>query len=130
MARVRYRTIRLQVFVHASLTKVFKAITEPKLLSRWLLDSATLSPHKGARYSFTWDGGPTHTGEVLEFVRRRRISLTWQWPGSEKLVATKLRLSAEPKGRGTVVKFTHSGFPKDERWIDPTPERSGGGCTS
>jgi uncharacterized protein YndB with AHSA1/START domain len=65
MARIKTRTIRLQTFVHASPKKVFKAITQPERLARWMLDEATLSPRKGGRYAFTWEGGPTHTGTVL-----------------------------------------------------------------
>ncbi len=118
MAPIKTRTIGLQVFVHASPKKVFKALSEPELLTRWLLDRATLTPRKGGRYSFTWEGGPTHTGKVLEFVPGKRITLTWQWPGKEKLLMTKLKLSVEPKEGGSVLKLTHSGFPRHERWVD------------
>jgi uncharacterized protein YndB with AHSA1/START domain len=118
MSPTKTRTIRLQVFIQASPKKVFKAISESERLKRWLLDDATLSPRRGGHYSFTWEGGPTHVGRVLEFVRGKRITLTWQWPGMEELLVTKLRLSLEPKEDGTVLKFTHSGFPKQERWID------------
>jgi len=118
VAPVTTRTIRVQVFLRVSPKKAFKAISEPKRLERWLLDEATLSPRTGGRYSFRWKGGPTHTGRVLEFVRGKHLTLTWQWPGAGDLLVTKLKISATPKGRGTVVKFTHSGFPKQERWVD------------
>ncbi len=118
MSPRRTRTIQLQTFVHASPKKVFKAISEPKRLSRWLLDEATISLRKGGRYSFRWEGGPTHTGKVLEFVRGKRITLTWQWPGMEELLVTKLKMSVEPKKGGSILKFTHSGFPRQERWLD------------
>ncbi|MGC2290129.1 MAG: SRPBCC domain-containing protein [Thermoplasmata archaeon] len=104
------RTIRMPIFVHASQRKVFEAITKPELLTRWFMDRATISPQKGGRYSFTWEGGPTHTGRIVDFVRGKRITLTWQWPGQEKLGVTKLKLTVEPKAGGTVLRFTHSGF--------------------
>jgi uncharacterized protein YndB with AHSA1/START domain len=118
MARSKSRTIRLQAFVHASPKKVFKSITEPKRLSRWFVDEASFSPRKGGRYAFSWKGGPTHTGKVLEFVRGHRYSITWQWPGMEADLTTKLTLSVAPKGNGTILKFTHRGFPKEDRWVD------------
>lgn len=118
MARVEKRTIRLQVFLAASPRKVFSAVSDPQLLTSWLLDEARISPHKGGAYSFTWKDGPTHTGTVLEFVRGKRLALTWQWPGMEKLLVTKLKLSVEPRKGGTVVKLVHSGFPRQERWMD------------
>jgi uncharacterized protein YndB with AHSA1/START domain len=118
MVPIKTRTIRLRVFIHASPREVFKAISEPEILTRWFMDNATLSHRKGGHYSFTWKGGPTHTGRVLEFVQGKRIALTWQWPGKEEQLVTKLKLSLEPKEGGTVLKFTHSGFPKQEKWID------------
>jgi uncharacterized protein YndB with AHSA1/START domain len=118
MAPRKTRTIRLQVFLRAPPKKVFKAISQPSRLSRWMLDEATLSPRKGGRYAFTWTGGPTHTGTVLEFVRGRQVTLTWQWPGMEDQLVTKLKLSVEPKSKGSVLRFTHSGFPRGERWVE------------
>jgi uncharacterized protein YndB with AHSA1/START domain len=118
MAPGKTRTIRLQVFIHASPKKVFKSISQPKFLTRWMLDDATLSPRKGGRYAFTWEDGPTHTGRVLEFVRGKGMTITWQWPGKEDLLLTKLRFSVEPKEGGTVLRLRHSGFPKHARWVD------------
>lgn len=118
MSRPKTRTIRLQTYVRASPKKVFKAITEPRRLTRWLADDATLSPRKGGRYTLTWEGGPTHTGKLLEFVRGKRITLTWQWPGKEKLLTTRLRLSIVRRKDGTVLQLRHSGFPSTEEWFE------------
>jgi len=118
MAPTKTRTIRLRAFVPASPEKVFKAISEPDLLSRWLLDRANLVPRKGGQYAFTWDGGPTHEGTVLEFIPGKRLAISWQWPGMEKLLVTKLGFSVQPKKGGTIVTLTHSGFPKQERWVE------------
>jgi len=118
MARTKTRTIRLQTFVRASPKKVFKVITQPERLARWMLDEATLSPRKGGRYAFTWEGGPTHTGTVVKFERGKSITLTWQWPGIEDQLVTKLKFSVGRKEDGTILKLVHSGFPRDQRWVD------------
>jgi uncharacterized protein YndB with AHSA1/START domain len=118
MAGPAKRTIRLRVFIEASPKKVFKAISQPDRLTRWFADEATLSLRKGGRYSLSWEGGPTHTGRVVQSVRGKSFTLAWQWPGREKLGVTKLKLSVEPKKRGTVVKFTHSGFRSGGAWVD------------
>lgn len=118
MAPAKTRTMRLPVFIHASPRKVFQAISEPKLLTQWFMDHATLQPHKDGTYSFTWEGGPTHTGRVLEFARGKRFTLAWQWPGLEKLGMTKLKLSIHPKAGGTLLRFTHSGFETHGAWVD------------
>ena len=118
MSATKTRTIEMPIFVHASPKKVFKAISKPKLLTRWFMDRATLTPRTGGRYSFTWEGGPTHTGKVLKFVRGRSMTLTWQWPGLERLGTTKLKLSVKSKAGGAVLTFTHTGFRTRGAWID------------
>ncbi|MGP8072311.1 MAG: SRPBCC family protein [Thermoplasmata archaeon] len=118
MAPDKTRTIRLQAFVRASPKKVFRAVSEPKRLRRWFVDEASLTPRKGGGYAYTWKDGPTHRGKVLEFVRGKRVTLTWQWPGIESELVTKLRFSVEPREDGTILKLTHSGFPKQEKWVD------------
>jgi uncharacterized protein YndB with AHSA1/START domain len=118
MAPAKTRTIRLRAFVPASPTKVFRAVSDPELLSHWLLDRATISLRRGGRYSFTWDDGPTHVGTVLAFIPGRRIALSWQWPGMEDRLRTKLAFSVQRKKHGTVLTLTHSGFPKHGRWVD------------
>jgi uncharacterized protein YndB with AHSA1/START domain len=118
MARTKTRTLSLPTFIHASPKRVFKWISEPKRLRRWLSDSAALSARRGGRYSLGWDGGPTHSGKVLEFARGRGYSLSWQWPGKEALGVTKLRLSVSSKADGTVLRFIHSGFRTTGEWAE------------
>ena len=118
MAARKTRTLRLQVYVAASPKKVFRAVSDADRLTRWFVDTATISTRKGGRYSFGWTDGPTHTGRVLQFVRGKSLTLSWQWPGIEDELTTKLKISVEPKADGAVVRFTHSGFPKTERWAD------------
>ena len=82
------------------------------------MDRATLTPRQGGEYAFTWEGGPTHTGRVLKFVPGRRLTLSWQWPGHERLPETRLRLSLASRAGGTVLTFTHSGFGNGGAWIE------------
>jgi uncharacterized protein YndB with AHSA1/START domain len=106
------------MFIHTSPSAVFDAITQPEHLRRWFVDTAVLSPRKGGRYAFGWEGGPTHTGTLLEFVPGKRITLSWRWPGHEDLPATKLKMSVAPKDGGTVLLFTHTGFLANGPWVD------------
>jgi uncharacterized protein YndB with AHSA1/START domain len=116
MAKRTTRTLRLPIFIHASPKRVFKWITDPERLPRWFSDTAALSARKGGRYTLGWDGGPSHTGKVLEFSRGKSLTLSWQWPGKEGLGVTRLRLSVERKSEGTVLRFTHSGFQRSGEW--------------
>jgi uncharacterized protein YndB with AHSA1/START domain len=118
MAQTKTRTLQLPIFIHAPRTQVFKAITEPALLTNWFVDQATISPRKGGNYAFTWEDGPTHSGTVLEFDRGNALTLTWQWPGKEQMGVTRLRLTVVSRHGGTLLTFTHSGFQKSEAWRD------------
>jgi uncharacterized protein YndB with AHSA1/START domain len=119
MTATKTRTLRLRVFIRKPREQVFNGITDPKLLSKWFVDRAKLSAKKGGDYAYSWDGGPTHTGKVLEFRPGKRITLTWQWPGKERLGVTRLRLDVESRHGGTVLTFTHSGFRSSDAWREP-----------
>lgn len=118
MSGAKLRTVEMPIFVRASPERVFEAISDPKRLTRWFMDRASLSPRTGGGYAFTWEGGPTHTGKVLEFVRGKSITLTWQWPGLERLGVTKLKIALTRKAGGTVVTFTHTGFRRRGAWVE------------
>lgn len=118
MARRKSWTVSNQYYVRASPKKVFKAITNPERITRWLADRAELSPRKGGRYTLGWKDGPTHTGKLLEFSRGKSITFAWSWEGFEAVGPTKFRLSITPQGKGTIVTVTHSGIPRDDRWLD------------
>jgi uncharacterized protein YndB with AHSA1/START domain len=116
MPRKGTRTLRLPIFIHASPKRTFKWVSDGDRLTRWFADSAALSGRKGGNYRLGWEGGPTHTGKVLEFERGKRLTLSWQWPGKEHLGVTKLKLTLEPKEDGTVLRFIHSGFQRSPEW--------------
>ena len=120
------RTIKQGHFIQAPVNKVFKAITEPRLLKRWFLESAKISPRKGGNYTFTWQGGYSHSGKVLDYVRDKRLSLSWPefWKGKQ-LGTTRATFRLRPKDEGTYLEISHSGFKSGSQWV----ESYGGTCT-
>lgn len=96
---------------------MFRALVDPAWIVRWLSDRAEMDPRKGGAYLLAWKDGPEHRGEVLDCVPGRRLTLTWSWPGLE-LTGTRLSMSVAAKGRGTLLKVEHRGFPRTERWVD------------
>ncbi len=117
MARKASRTVRHQFFIRAPSTRVFKALSDPDWIVRWLADRAELTPRKGGRYTLGWHDGPEHSGRVLDFVKGRRLTLGWSWPGVT-LAGTRLKLSVRSKDGGSLLLVEHSGFPRGERWVD------------
>lgn len=106
-----------QYFIQAEPAAVFRALTEPAWLTRWLCDTAEISPRKGGSYRLAWKDGPTHTGTIVDFVPGTRIALTWTWPGVE-LDGTVFSLVVEPQDGGSLLRILHAGFPRREEWVD------------
>jgi uncharacterized protein YndB with AHSA1/START domain len=117
MARRSTRSVSHQYFIQASPKKVFRAITDPKWVVRWLADTAEMSPRKGGTYAVGWNNGPQHRGTFLEFVPGKSVTMSWEWEGVN-LHGTRFRLSVSPKGKGALLEIEHSGFPKEPAWVD------------
>jgi uncharacterized protein YndB with AHSA1/START domain len=120
MAPRKTRSIRQQFYIRAPPKKVFRAISDPDEITKWFLKDAQISTRKGGRYTFEWNGGYQHSGRVLEFARGRSLTLTWpQFDGKEVIGDTKVRFTVEPKGKGALLKILHSGYQKQEKWVEP-----------
>jgi len=91
--------------------KVWRALTEPALVARWLLPGE-IRPQLGHR--FTLAGEPAEGGridcEVLAAEPGRRLSYSWRGAKDEALdTVVTFELSATPDG-GTHLRLVHRGF--------------------
>jgi uncharacterized protein YndB with AHSA1/START domain len=117
MSNPKERSLNHQYFIRAPREAVFRAISDPEWLARWLCDRAEMSPATGSAYLLEWKNGPTHRGKVVEFLPEQRVSLSWSWPGVS-LHGTVLTLSVEAADGGTLLRVEHTGFPRLEQWTD------------
>ncbi len=122
------RTIKQRLFIKAPPSKVFKAITEPRLLKRWFIASAKLSPRKGGNFSFKWQGGYTLSGKVLDYTRDKKLSLSWRHGKEEEkpLGTTRVSFKLKPKEDGTILELAHSGYKSGNPWIEEYAMHSSG----
>jgi len=98
-------------YFQAPTRKVFQGLTDPKLLVKWFLADAKLSPRKGGAFAFDWIGGYHMTGRLLEYTRGKAVSYLWTDKLSSGRVAkTRVSFRVVPKGKGTLLKLRHSGF--------------------
>ncbi len=74
MAASTKRSVNHQYFIRAAPASAFRAITDPKWLTRWLCDRAEVAPKKGGKNLLAWNDGPTHTGSVVAFQEGQRIA--------------------------------------------------------
>ncbi len=89
--------------------KVWRALTEPDLLARWLMET-DLEPVVGRRFKFRrepiphWDG--VVNCEILAAEKPRFISYTWRALGVDTVVSFTLEATAT----GTRLKLEQTGF--------------------
>ncbi len=107
--------IALEFNLGAPPSQIFQALTLPARMDAWLSHQAKVELRIGGCYSFGWkheiDGKKVEVGPtaLIELEQDKRISYGWHWPGEtpDTLVTWEL----EPVGKGSRVKFMHTGFP-------------------
>ena len=96
--------------------KVWRTLTEPDLLAKWLMPN-DIAPRVGHRFTFQTDpvpaagfDGVVHC-EVLAVEKNRRISYAWRGGQIDTVVTWTLTATAA----GTRLHLEHGGFrPEDE----------------
>lgn len=112
------RTVLHQYYIKAPAAKVFKALSDNQELTRWFLAKARLDKEKGGNYKFTWQGGYSESGKVLDYVPGKKLSLSWPSHWKKKLVGwTRATFTVESRGKGTLLKLRHSVLGSGEGWI-------------
>ena len=103
--------------------KVWRALTEPKLIEAWLMPN-DFRPIVGHRFTFRTTPAPGWDGichcEVLVVEPHRRLSYTWRGGSSERIgygavLDTVVTWTLAPLADGgTRLQLEHSGFTPDK----------------
>ena len=95
--------------------KVWRALTDPALLSEWLLPVADLQLDPGAAFTFRtqpypgWDG--TVSCRFVEIEPYRKLTYTWDVPFLQTIVTFTLT----PTASGTRLSLVQSGFKPEQK---------------
>jgi uncharacterized protein YndB with AHSA1/START domain len=95
--------------------KVWRALTDPVLLSEWLLPVVGFQLQPGAAFTLKtqaypgWDG--TVSCRMLEIEAERKLSYTWTVPFLDTVVTFTLT----PTASGTRLSILQSGFEPDQK---------------
>lgn len=107
-------SIRMDDFYPFPPARVWKALTEPDLIARWLMPN-TFKLEVGHRFTFQTEpipavkfDGVAHC-EVLEIVEERLLRYSWDGQGENHLRSI-LTWQLEPEGDGTHLYMEHAGF--------------------
>jgi uncharacterized protein YndB with AHSA1/START domain len=104
--------ISFEFELHHAPEKVWRALTDPVLLSEWLLPVAGLELEPGVSFAFKrepmpgWDG--TVNCRMLEIEPQRKLSYTWVV--GEMEIDTVVTFTLEPTRLGTRLSLVQSGF--------------------
>jgi uncharacterized protein YndB with AHSA1/START domain len=107
--------ITFELDLHHSPEKVWRALTDPALLSEWLLPVVGLALDPGSTFTFKtqpypgWDG--TVNCRILEIEAPRKLSYAWSVPFLDTVVTFTLT----PTASGTRLSLVQSGFKPDQQ---------------
>jgi uncharacterized protein YndB with AHSA1/START domain len=97
--------------------KVWRALTDPSLIARWLMKT-DMSPEPGKAFTFRTEPMPFWDGiiysEILELEPQRRLRYTWKGGPAATQLDTVVTWSLVPVAGGTRLELEHSGFKAED----------------
>ena len=115
-ARSQTESISFEFDLFHSPEKVWRALTDPALLTEWLLPVVELNLEPGAAFTFKtqpypgWDG--TVNCRMLEIEAHSKLSYTW---GVGDFIDTVVTFTLTPTASGTRLSLVQSGFKPDQK---------------
>src|SRR5687768_6109685 len=109
--------LALDFDLHHPPEKVWRALTDPTLLSEWLLPVIDLKLEPGAAFTFktqpypNWDG--TVNCQFVEIEKHRKLS--YSWVVGEMALNTVVTFTLTPTASGTLLGIVQSGFRPDQK---------------
>jgi uncharacterized protein YndB with AHSA1/START domain len=115
--------------IQAPLEQVWAALTDPRTIGEWMLDSLVeVDLQVGGKYAFF--GGET-TGTFTAIAAPNRLEYTWRQSGwKNEWADSNVRWELRRDGNSTQVQLTHDQFPNqserdshdegwDTYWLEP-----------
>ena len=110
-------SISFEFDLHHSPEKVWRALTDPVLLTEWLLPVVELKLEPGAAFTFKTQPYPGWDGivncRILEIDAHRKLSYTWVVGDMD--INTVVTFTLTPTASGTRLSHVQSGFKRDQK---------------
>jgi len=108
-------SISFEFDLHHLPEKVWRALTDPVLLTEWLLPVIELKLEPGAAFTFKTQPQPGWDGIVncrfLEIEAQRKLS--WRWVVGD--IDTVVTFTLTPTASGTRLSLVQSGYRRDQK---------------
>jgi len=115
--RGQFATLRFQVELAHPPGKVWRTLTDPELVTQWLLPATGLEPRPGARFTLQAPPQPGWDGVVRcrVLAAQHERSLTYTWTVGDGALDTVVTFTLTPTPSGTRLSIEHAGFAPDQR---------------
>jgi len=109
------------VDLDAPVEEVFRHLTDPAAMIRWMGQHATLEPAAGGAFEVDINGVPVR-GRYLEVDPPRRVVVSWGVAGSADLPpgASQVEFTLTSTVAGTRLRLVHRSLPPDQASIHGT----------
>jgi uncharacterized protein YndB with AHSA1/START domain len=103
------------VDLNAPVQEVFRHLTDPAAMIRWMGQHATLEPAPGGAFEVDINGVPVR-GRYLEVDPPRRVVVSWGVAGNPDLPpgASQVEFTLSPTADGTRLRLVHRSLPPDQ----------------
>ena len=103
------------VDLNAPVQEVFRYLTDPAAMIRWMGQHAALEPAPGGAFEVDINGVPVR-GRYVEVDPPRRVVVSWGVAGSTGMPpgATQVEFTLSPTEAGTRLRLVHRNLPPDE----------------
>jgi uncharacterized protein YndB with AHSA1/START domain len=107
-------TIVKEVIINAPLSKVWKAITEPGQIEKWLMPPENFKLEEGNEFTMTGRNKEKtvipHFCKIIEIIPEKKLSYTWAV--EDMLSETLVTYELEEQDGNTKLTLSHSGWDK------------------
>jgi uncharacterized protein YndB with AHSA1/START domain len=114
------RVVEIDQFYPHPPQRVWRALTTPEFMARWLMEPTGFAPAVGTRFTFRTQPMPgvDFSGdiacEVIEVVDDERLTISWADAHTGQPAGWLVSWTLHPEGSGTRVILRHSGFDPDD----------------
>jgi uncharacterized protein YndB with AHSA1/START domain len=130
-------TIRVDEFLPHPPEKIWRALTEPELIARWLMPAPGFRLEVGHEFTFQTDpipgvgfGGIGYS-QVLAFDEPKMLRIAWRAaPSDPSGLDSVVAFTLSPEGTGTRLFIEHDGFDPDDPYQLAGRRMMGGGWKS
>lgn len=123
MAVRQDEAVEREVRIAARPETVFQFLVDPEKHLLWMGRRAELDPRPGGIYRVEINDQATAAGEFVDVAPPSRVLMTFGWEGQEAGQgehgvppgSSRVELTLEPDGDGTLVRLRHYGLPEGAR---------------